>query len=131
MRDSGSRNGISMSTRQEKLNELLREEVSYILRREFKDPRLGFVTVTGAEISPDMRHAKIFVSIMGSEEEKQRNMAVLKNAESFARQALAKRVKMRILPQIEFRLDSSVERGVRIFELLEQVKREEGKKEGA
>jgi ribosome-binding factor A len=119
-----------MTTRQEKVNELLREEVSYILRREFKDPRLGFVTVTGAEISADMRHAKIFVSIMGSEEEKQRNMAVLKGAESFTRQALAKRLKMRVLPQIEFRLDSSVEHGVRIFELLEQVKREEAEKGG-
>lgn len=120
-----------MTTRQEKLNELLREEVSYILRREFKDPRLGFVTVTGVEVSPDMRHAKIFVSIMGSEDEKKRNMAVLKNAESFTRQALSKRVKMKILPQIEFRLDTSVDHGVRIFELLEQVKREERKKEEA
>jgi len=118
-----------MTTRQEKLRELLREEMSDILRREFKDPRLGFITVTGAEITPDLRHAKVFVSIMGPDEEKTRNMAVLKKAEHFARQALGRRVKMKVLPEIEFRLDASVDQGMRIFELLEQVKRDEQDKE--
>jgi ribosome-binding factor A len=114
-----------MTTRQAKLQELLREEMSDILRREFKDPRLGFITVTGAEITPDLRYAKVFVSIMGSDEEKARNMAVLKKGEHFARQALGRRVKMKVLPEIDFRLDTSVDQGVRLFELLEQVKREE------
>ncbi|MGC8861496.1 MAG: 30S ribosome-binding factor RbfA, partial [Armatimonadota bacterium] len=95
------------------------------LRREFKDPRLGFITVTGTEITADLRHAKVFISIMGTEEEKARNMAVLKHAEHFARQALGRRVKMKILPEIDFRLDTSVDHGVRVLELLEQVKRDE------
>jgi len=114
-----------MSTRKEKLQELLREEMSEILLREFKDPRLGFLTITGAEITPDLRYAKVFISIMGSDEEKARNMAVLKKAEHFARQALGRRVKMKVLPEIEFRLDTSVDQGVRMLELLEQIRREE------
>ena len=114
-----------MTTRQEKLQELLREEMSDILRREFKDPRLGFITIIGAEITPDLRYAKVFVSIMGSDEEKAQNMAVLKNAERFARQALGRRVKIKVLPEIEFRLDTSVDQGVRMLELLEQIKHDE------
>jgi ribosome-binding factor A len=114
-----------MTTRQEKIQELLREEISDILRREIKDPRLGFVTVTGAEVSPDLRHAKVFVSIMGSEEERAQNMAILKNAEHFIRQAFGKRARMKIIPEIEFRLDTSVDHGVRILELLEQIRHEE------
>ncbi len=102
--------------------------MSDILRREFKDPRLGFITVTGAEITADLRHAKVFVSVMGSEEVKAQNMMVLKNAEHFARQALGRRVKMKVLPEIEFRLDTSVDQGVRVLELLEQIKREEKNK---
>ncbi|MCX8053525.1 MAG: 30S ribosome-binding factor RbfA [Armatimonadetes bacterium] len=114
-----------MTTRQERLQELLREEMSDILRREFKDPRLGFITVTGAEITADLRHAKVFVSIMGPDEEKAQNMMVLKKAEHFARQALGRRVKMKILPEIEFRLDTSVDHSVRVLELLEQIRRDE------
>ena len=114
-----------MSTRKEKLQELLREEMSEILLREFKDPRLGFLTITGAEITPDLRYAKVFISIMGSDEEKARNMAVLKKAEHFARQALGRRVKMKVLPEIEFRLDTSVDQGIRMLELLEQIRRDE------
>lgn len=114
-----------MSTRQEKMQELLREEISDILRRELKDPRLGFVTVTGAEITSDFRHAKIFVSIMGSERERAGNMALLKRAEHFIRQVFGKRVRMKVLPDIEFVLDTSVDSSIRILELLEQIKRDE------
>lgn len=114
-----------MTTRQEKINELLREEISDILRRDMKDPRLGFVTVTGAEVTADLRHAKVFVSILGTDEERARNMAVLKSAEHYVRQAFGRRARMKTLPEIEFRLDTSVDQGVRIFELLEQIKHEE------
>jgi len=116
-----------MTARQEKIQELLREEISDILRRELKDPRLGFITVTGAEITADLRHAKVFVSVMGSDAERAGNMAILKKAEHFVRQAFARRVKMKVLPEIEFRPDTSIDQGVRIFELLEQIKRDEEK----
>ena len=114
-----------MSTRQEKLKELLKEEMSEILAREFKDPRLGFITVIGAEITPDMRYARVFVSVMGNDEEKERNMAILNKGAHFARAALGKRIKIKILPEIEFKLDTSVDQGIRIFELLQQIKHDE------
>lgn len=114
-----------MTTRQEKLREVLKEEISDILRREFKDPRLGFVTITDAEITSDLRHAKVFVSIMGNDEERNRNMKVLKGAEHFVRQAFGKRVRMKVIPEIHFYLDTSVDQGIRIFELLDQIKHDE------
>jgi len=114
-----------MTTRQEKIKGLLKEEISDILRREIKDPRLGFFTVTDAEISPDLRHAKIFVSIMGSEDERKQSMAVLKHAERFVRQELGKRIRMKVLPEIDFRVDESVDHGIRILELLEEIKRDD------
>lgn len=114
-----------MTTRQEKVRELLRVEISEILRREFKDPRLGFVTITDVEVTADLKHAKVFVSVMGSEQERRDNMAILKKAEHFIRQALARRVKMKTLPEVDFRLDTSVDHGVRIFELLDQIKHED------
>lgn len=120
-----------MSTRQEKLKGLLKEEISDILRRELKDPRLGFVTVTDAEISPDLSHARVFVTVMGSQEERETNMAVLKKAERFVRRAFGKRVKMKVLPEIEFQFDDSVDRGIRMFELLEQIRHEVEDEDGA
>lgn len=113
------------TTRQEKIQRLLKTEVSDILRREFKDPRLGFVTVTDAEISADLRHARIFVSVMGSPEDRETNMAVLKGSARFVRQELGKRIQMKVLPDLEFRLDTSIDQGIRMLELLERIRRDE------
>ena len=114
-----------MSTRTEKLRQLLKEEVSDILRREIKDPRLGFFTIIDAEITSDLQHAKIFVSILGTEEERKQSMDVLKHAQHFVRQEFGKRVRMKTLPDIQFKLDETVDKGVRILELLEEIKRDE------
>lgn len=114
-----------VTTRQEKIQRLLKTEVSDILRREFKDPRLGFVTVTDAEVTSDLRHARIFVSVMGSPEDRETNMAVLRGSARFVRQELGKRIQMKVLPDIEFRLDVSIDQGVRMLELLERIKRDE------
>ncbi|MHB9035356.1 MAG: 30S ribosome-binding factor RbfA [Armatimonadota bacterium] len=116
-----------MSTRQEKIQGLIKVEVSEILQREFKDPRLGFITVIDVEVSPDLRHARIFVSVMGSEEERKANMAVLNKARHFVRQALGKRMHMKTLPEIEFRLDTSADKSIKIFELLEEIKHDDEK----
>lgn len=113
------------TTRQEKLVHLLKEEISDILRREIKDPRLGFFTIIDAEITSDLRHAKIFVSIMGTPEERKQSMDVLTHAQHFVRQEFGKRVRMKVLPDIQFKLDETVDRGVRMLELLEEIKRDE------
>ncbi len=117
-----------MTTRQEKLVQLLKEEISDILRREIKDPRLGFFTIIDAEISSDLRHAKIFVSILGSEEERKQSMDVLKHAQHFVRQEFGKRVRMKVLPDIQFYKDETVDKGVRMLELLEEIKKDEEKR---
>lgn len=114
-----------MTTRQEKVRELLKEEISIILQRELKDPRIGFVTVTDVDVTPDLRQAKVFVSILGTEEERKENMAILKRSERFVRQALSKKLTMKMLPEIEFKVDTSVDKGIKILELLEQIKRDD------
>ena len=114
------------STRQEKVKELLKIEISEIIRREMNDPRLGFVTVTDAEVSPDLRHAKVFISILGEQAQKDQGMKALKSAASFIRTSFAKRANMKVTPEIVFLEDKVIERGSRIFELLEKMKKEDG-----
>jgi len=114
-----------MTQRQERLQNLLKQDVSEIFYRDFKDPRLGFVTVTDVEVSPDLSYAKVFVSVMGNEEERSRQFAILKKAEHFVRGALSKRLQLRVLPEIDFRLDTSIDHSIRILELLEEIKRNE------
>jgi len=112
--------------RQVRLGELLREEVSRIIREEVKDPRLGFVSLTEVEVAPDLRQATIFVSVMGTPEEQRGNLAALESAAGFIRHRVGRDLRLRHIPELTFRLDRSLERGARIFELLAQVKREEG-----
>lgn len=118
-----------MTTRQEKVRELLKAEVSEIIHRELKDPRIGFVTVTDTDVSPDLSHARIFISVLGSEDERNATMKALRSASGFVRTEFAKRAAMKSIPQIEFRFDESIEHGARIFELLENIKREESGEE--
>lgn len=114
-----------MTTRQEKMRTVLMEEISDILRREIKDPRLGFFTIIDAEITSDFRHAKVFVSFMGTDEEKAASFGVLKRAEHFVKIEFGNRVKMKTRPEIEFHLDETVDRGIRMFELLQDIKHDE------
>jgi ribosome-binding factor A len=111
--------------RRERVEELIVREVSDILRREVSDPRIGFVTITGAKISPDLRHARVYVSILGSEEKQAEALKGLQSAARFIRGELGKRIEMRDTPQLVFQIDTAIAHGARIFELLEQVKREE------
>jgi ribosome-binding factor A len=114
-----------MTTRQEKVEELLKVEISDIVQKEMRDPRLGFVTLTDVEVSPDLRHARVFVSVMGDEEQQEVSLKTLDRASGFIRGELGKRVRMRVLPEVEFRIDISIERAARIFELLQQIKGDE------
>ena len=110
-----------MSVRLARLRELFKVEISAILHREMKDPRIGFVSVTDVEISPDLRHAKAFVSILGDAEAKAKTMAGLENAQGFIRTELGRRIRLRRIPEILFRLDESIERGARVQHLLRRV----------
>jgi len=110
-----------MSLRREKLQELFKAETSAILQRQLRDPRIGFVSVTDVELSGDLRHAKIFVSVLGDEEAKRRTMEALEHATGFVRGELGRRVQLRYTPEVLFRLDESIERGTRVVALLREV----------
>lgn len=115
--------------RSNRVAEEIKKEMTQILRSEFKDPRIGFITVTGAEVTPDIRYAKIFVSVMGDDESKVQSMQALEKAKGFVRTELGKRIRLRYTPEISFKIDSSIEYGARIMKLLNEVKETENDNE--
>lgn len=113
------------SLRPTRVAEQMKKEVAQIIRDEVKDPRVGFVTVTAVEVSKDLRHAKIYVSVYGSEQEKKNSLEGLQKATSFVRRELGRRIKLRHVPEIEFRFDQSIEHGAHIAKLLSEVSAKE------
>ncbi|MGM0470681.1 MAG: 30S ribosome-binding factor RbfA [Bacillota bacterium] len=111
--------------RARRVAELIKQEVSQMLQQEIKDPRIGFVTVTDVEVSGDLRHAKVFVSVLDKEANKEETMEGLENAVGFVRSELGQRMHLRHTPEILFRYDDSIERGVKIFEILKDLDEEE------
>lgn len=110
--------------RQEKLGELIAVELSDLLRMRVKDPRVGFASITHVEVSGDLRHAKIYVSVLGTEEERAATIRALKHATGFLRHELASRLVLRYMPELVFKLDTSIEQGSRILELIRQIENE-------
>jgi ribosome-binding factor A len=115
-----------MSYRPERLAEAIKKEVSELLFHDLKDPRLGFVTITAVEVSPDLRMAKIYASVYGPADEQKTALEALARAGGFIRSELGKRIKLRHTPEITFKLDQSISRGVRVMELLKEIKSPEG-----
>jgi len=111
-----------MAHRIERVNNLIRQEISELLQRQVKDPRLGsFVAITEVSTSPDLRYAKVFVSRIGSEEEKRETLKVLAAASGFLRNELARRLRMRRIPELNFEWDDSIERGAHLLDLINKV----------
>jgi len=111
-----------MTRRVQRLNNLIRQEISELLQRQVKDPRLGsFIAVTEVSISSDLRNAKIFVSHIGSEEQKEETMSALTSASGFFRSELAKRLRVRRIPELSFQWDDTIERGAHLLELIDQI----------
>ena len=108
--------------RSQRVSDLIREEIADIIMNKVKDPRLGFVTVTGAKITEDLKIATIYLSIL-KEEEKETTIEMLNSAKGFIRAELAKRLRMKFIPSLTFRIDESLEYGVRIEKLLREIKR--------
>jgi len=116
-----------MAHRIERVNSLIRQEISELLQHQVKDPRLGsFVAVTEVSTSPDLRRARIFVSRIGSEEEKQETLSVLAAASGFFRNELAKRLRLRHIPELSFQWDDSIERGTHLLNLIDKVTTDKG-----
>jgi ribosome-binding factor A len=111
-----------MSRRIERVNNLIRQEISDLLQRQVKDPRLGgFVTVTQVSTSPDLRHAKIFISIMGNEEEKEEALEAFAVASGFLRRELGARLRLRRSPELSFHYDDSIDQGTHVLQLISQI----------
>lgn len=114
------------SYRPERLGELIRETVAEFLTTSARDPRIGFVTVTGVQVSADLGHATVQVSVMGSDEEKERSLEGLASAARFLRGQLARELRLRTSPEIHFRLDRGLEHAQRIEQVLKELKEGDG-----
>ena len=109
-----------MSTdRMRRVNEAVKEVLSSRISEGFNDPRIGFVTVTAVDTSPDLRHARVHVSVLGSEVEREQTLAGLGAAHGLLQQAIARELRMKRTPTLSFSYDDSIDRGMRISELLE------------
>ena len=107
--------------RLDRVNQLIKEEISTLLQRELKDPRLGFVTVTEVETSKDLRTAKVFVSVLGDERQWAGSLAALTSARGFVRNWLRQNLDLRVTPEVDFRADRSMEHAARIQSLLKNM----------
>lgn len=114
-------------SRADRVRKAVIREFSDILANEIKEPRLvnQLISVTDVEVSNDLRHAKVFVSVMGEEAKQKEIMAILKESEPKFRQAIGQRIRLRYTPEIDIRLDDSLERGTRVTQLLNQISRGE------
>ena len=110
-----------MSRRTLQVGEMLREELTDIIRREVKDPRLGFWSITGVEVPPDLRSARVYVSVLGTDEERRETLKALDGASGFIRHHLKPRLRMRHIPDLEFRDDRSMEHADQIGRALREL----------
>ncbi|MBM0065115.1 30S ribosome-binding factor RbfA [Alkalicoccobacillus gibsonii] len=109
--------------RANKVAEQMKKELSDIMLRGLKDPRVKFVTVTGVDVTGDLQQAKVFITVLGSEEEKEASLKGLNKAKGFLRSEVGKRIRLRKTPELEFEIDSSIEYGNRIESLLSDLNR--------
>ena len=115
------RHSRRMSQRTERVDELLRQEIGALLAKEIADPRIGFATITDVETSPDLRHAKVWVSVIGGKADRDETLRALQQAMGFVRHELGRRLRIRRIPELHVRLDDSAERGTRVLHLLNEL----------
>ena len=108
----------------DKVQEFIKQEVSQIIQKDIKDPRVGFVTVTDVEMTKDLRHAKIFLSLMGSDEQKKATWEALNRALGFMRSEIGKRIRLRCTPELSLHLDKSLDYSNHIQKLLLQLEKD-------
>ena len=112
-----------MSERTRRIDHLLQEEVSAVIAREVHDPRIGFVTITSVETTPDLRHATVYASIIGDDQQRKATLEALGRAMPFVRHHLGS-LRLKRIPQLHLREDDSAQRSTRVMQLLEQVEAE-------
>ena len=103
-----------------RVNEAVREVLSTAISKDLKDPRIGFVTVTAVDTSPDLRHARVYVSVFGDERERNETLVGLTSSHGYLQSRVASELRLKHTPQLDFHYDESVERGARITKLLRE-----------
>jgi ribosome-binding factor A len=109
------------SRRQRQVAELLHQEISQLIQYRTQDPRLGFITVTGVEVSPDLTQAQVYITVLGDESDLESTFEGLASATGFFRRELGQSLSLRYIPELEFKHDTSLERAMRIEALLDQI----------
>jgi len=113
-------------SRMRRVDEAIREVLSEAIPKEIQDERVGFVTVTDVETSPDLRHARVFLSVLGNQEEREESLSVLQGAHGRLQRSIATQLRLKHTPELEIRYDDSIDRGIRVDEILEhEINREE------
>jgi len=110
-----------MSQRTRRVDELLREEIGALLAKELADPRIGFATITDVETSPDLRHAKVWVSVIGDPADRAETLRALQRSMGFVRHELGRRLRIRRIPELHVHEDDSAERGTRVLHVLQEL----------
>jgi ribosome-binding factor A len=110
-----------VGTRQNRMADLIKDELSRLLLREVRDPRVGFVTITGTSVSPDLRNVRVYVSVLGDEQAREDSLRALNGAAGFLRRTLFKNLRLRYSPLLSFRLDDSLDRGDRIEQVIRTI----------
>lgn|SRR5690625_1035617 len=113
------------NVRANRVAEQMKKEIGEIINQKIKDPRVGFVTVTDVDVTNDLQHAKVYVSILGDDEEKKESLVGLTKAAGFVRTELGKRIRLRKTPEVTFAFDEAFEYGSRIDSILRQLNNEE------
>jgi ribosome-binding factor A len=114
-----------VTQRTDRIDELLRQEIGSILARDVADPRIGFATITKVETAPDLRHARVWVSVIGDQAVRDESVAALGRAMGFVRRELGTRLRLKRIPDLHVRLDETAERGTRVLQILHEI--EEGR----
>jgi len=121
---------VLVTRRTRQVGEFLREELTDIIRREVKDPRIGFMSVTRVDVTPDLRHAAVYISVLGTDDERKETLKALRSASGFIRHHLKPRLRMRQIPELEFRDDRSMEHAEQIARTLREISVVPGKAPG-
>ena len=115
------------NVRANRVGEQIKKELTDIIQRELKDPRIGFITVTAVEVTGDLQQATAFITVFGDDEQRGKSLQGLSKANGFIRSEIGKRIQLRKTPELSFKFDESIEQGNRIEELLRKLNQEEKK----
>ncbi|QKS71393.1 30S ribosome-binding factor RbfA [Paenalkalicoccus suaedae] len=113
------------NVRANRVAEQIKKEISAILQRELKDPRIGFITVTDVEVTGDLQQATVFVTVYGEDSERSDSLKALEKAKGFIRKEIGSRIQLRKTPELFFQVDESIEQGNRIEELIRKMNSKE------